>query len=60
MVKDVLELRPGRKDGKDRHYSKIGDYYVYVWLSAENTLKLLKKLQEASGVELAIESEKKK
>ncbi|WP_297521604.1 hypothetical protein [Thermococcus sp.] len=61
VVKDVSELKPGRKDGKDRHYSRIGDYYVYIWMSANDILRLLlKKLQEASGIKLAIELEKRK
>ncbi len=60
VVKDVSKLKPGRKDGKDRHYSRIGDYYVYIWMSANDILRLLKKLQEASGTKLAIELEKRK
>ncbi len=60
VVKNVSELKSGRKDGKDRHYSRIGDYYIYIWMSANDILRLLKKLQEASGIKLAIELEKKR
>jgi hypothetical protein len=60
ITKNKSELKKGRKDGNDRYFTKVGEYYIYVWMSANDILKLLKKLQKMSGVGLAITLEKKK
>ncbi|NJE04423.1 type I restriction endonuclease [Thermococcus sp. MV11] len=56
----VVTEKSKLKNQDDGAFIQVGDYYLYIWLSANDILRILRKIQEFSGIELAIELEKKK
>ena len=56
----VVTEKSKLKNQDDKAFMQVGDYYLYRWLSANEILRILKKIREFSGIDLAVVLEKKK
>lgn len=60
IVTDKSELKNWNRRGGTKSFIQVGSYYLYVWLSANEILRVLKKLQDSTKIELAVKLEKTK
>ncbi|WP_461864647.1 type I restriction enzyme HsdR N-terminal domain-containing protein [Thermococcus sp.] len=60
IVTKKSELKQWDRGSGEKSFIQVGSYYLYIWLSATDILRILRRIQDSTKIELAIVLEKKK